>query len=409
MLRPLPARLDRIEIPHFFHPSSFVAMERCALSVFGLAAADANGLLTPHPTAFLGTLLHHVRAEIGAGRWGGLGSGRAAADVVFADALQQMQENLGADPVTSALVPLNEAVGRKDWKRRVGVLRKWAETLEGISGSAEAARPLSFVRPTEDDRSAGAPTTGIEQGLQVDGLRLRGRPDSTARSGSTVDVVEYKTGRLRDDDGRILESHRVQLQLYGLMIESLFGPDTEVRLHLEQAERIRVPWSTAERDAIQERLEQSSEALPSGAIRDAVSLANPGAHCRSCRLRPVCDAYLERAPSWWRGSEGNPRPLPLDVWGELTQPAAGGNLLTVRLLDPAGRRVRIDQLRPERVPHDLEPGVFVWFFDLEASEDLRRHGEATHPRNFHEQPPGPRWRRARRLRVFSSSRLPRSS
>lgn len=402
MLRLLPPSLEEIEIPKYFHPSSFVELERCALSVLGVEIACADGLLTPHPTAYLGTVLHHVRSELGAGRWGGLQEPAAAVDAILSDALLQAEERLAADPETRSLVPLRNAVGRRGWNKRIAQIRRWAESLPNSLGSDESPRSLSLGEPTKYENSDGEPQLGLEQSLQVEGLRLRGRPDFTDESDNKIDVVDYKTGRFRDDDGRILESHRVQLQLYGLMLESIFGSGKRINLYLEQVERVRVPWSRAEQTAIAERLEEVSAFLPAGAVVKADSLAKPGTHCRQCRLRPVCQSYLNQAPKWWRGGEGNPRPLPLDVWGELVEPVEGGRVTTLRLLDPAGRRVRVDQVRSEHDLQRLNPGQFVWLFDLEASEDIRHHREVTHPRNFHEHPPGPRWRRATRLRVFSS-------
>ena len=45
-------------------------------------------------------------------------------------------------------------------------------------------------------------------------------------------------------------------------------------------------------------------------------------------------------------------------------------------------------------------GDYIWFFDLESSEDLEQHGAKSQPHNFHQNPPGPRWTLARSLRVF---------
>ncbi|MCB9631073.1 MAG: PD-(D/E)XK nuclease family protein [Sandaracinus sp.] len=351
-----------------------------------------------------------MRAQVSAGRWGEASSPVAAADSIWEDALRALEQDLASAAVTRCVVPLWEAVGRGEWKRRVRALRTWATGVHA-ERSGESPQPLSLhpgtrVEPLEVD---GVATTGVEQAVVVDELRLRGRPDWSSETATTIDVVEYKSGRLFDSDGTLLQAHRAQLQLYALMLEAVSAPGKEVRLYLEQVDRHRVPWSATQRVAVLDRLREVLDALPSGEVRDAATLANPGPHCRSCRLRPVCGQYLDAAPEWWRGGEGHPRPLPLDVWGELAQPPEGSETLTLRLIDPAGRRVRVDQIDRNHGIAGLSRGQRVWLFDLEASEELRRHGEATHPRNFHEHPPGPRWQRARRLRVFGSSRPPPSS
>ena len=92
--------------------------------------------------------------------------------------------------------------------------------------------------------------------------------------------------------------------------------------------------------------------------------------------------------------------MPLDVWGEIVSIQAEDEGVSVRLIDVAGRRVRVDGISRSHGVEVLSDGDTVWFFDLEASEDLSQHGALVQPRNFHERPPSPRWRRARRVRVF---------
>jgi len=67
---PLPPPLTTIVVPDEFYPSSFVQLERCPVSVLGALGADERGLLVPHPTVFLGLILHHARQQMTEGRWG---------------------------------------------------------------------------------------------------------------------------------------------------------------------------------------------------------------------------------------------------------------------------------------------------------------------------------------------------
>ncbi|MEQ9078895.1 MAG: PD-(D/E)XK nuclease family protein [Sandaracinaceae bacterium] len=408
MVEPLPPRLEEIEIPHHFHPSSFTALERCALSVLGeRAARRPRDLLVLHPTAYLGLVLHHVRAEVSAGRWGAARSAEEAADSVMQSSLRRMEEDLAATGITDALVPLRAAVGRQEWKRRTRTLRNWAAGFQG-EGSGGSPRLFS-LHPETGAEPADVDTlgdTGVEQTVVVDELRLSGRPDLSYETDQTLEIVEYKSGKLFDSDGVLLEAHRVQVQLYALMLEAVSAPGKALRLYVEQVKRHRVPWSEIHRLALLDRLALVNDALPPGEVRDAATLANPGTHCRNCRLRPVCGKYLDTVPQWWRGGEAHTRPLPLDVWGELAQLTEEKDRHTLRLLDPVGRRVRVDQVSRRHGTGDLRPGQSVWLFNLEASEDLRRHGEQRHPRNFHEYSPGPRWQTARGLRLFGSPPSP---
>ena len=243
---------------------------------------------------------------------------------------------------------------------------------------------------------------GSERRLANADLRLRGRPDWFAcNDGYHIDVVDFKSGRITDVDGQILDEHAVQLQLYALLLEAAF-PGARITPFVECVERMEVPWGDEERVRVTKRLRLVAEALPVGASLEAEDLARPGVHCGTCRLRPRCPAYLKTAPRWWADRSRNPRPLPLDVWGYVLRTQLDEQSVSVRLLDASGRHVRVDGIRRSHGAAGLDEGDAVWFFDLEASEDLNQHGASIQPRNFHERPPGPRWRPARAVRLFSA-------
>ncbi len=236
--------------------------------------------------------------------------------------------------------------------------------------------------------------------LKNSDLRSCGRPDwSECADGKHIEVVDFKTGRVVDSNGDLIDTHVVQVQLYALMLEAAF-PGAEVTPFIEQAERLEVPWGAEQRRQLGERVSKVTESLLSQQRVEAGTLARPGVHCCSCRLRAMCPAYLDGAPAWWKDEADPPRPLPLDVWGTVSRVQRTKSTMNVRLTDVAGRRVRVDGIIC--IEDSVAPGMGdpIWCFDLEASEDLSQHGGLIQPRNFHECPPGPRWRLARRLRIF---------
>jgi hypothetical protein len=396
-----PSLLTTIVVPDAFHPSTFARLERCPLSVLGLHGADERALLVPHPTAFLGTILHHVRREVLEGRWGVATGPQQAAAASLAAAVDDVERALSSNAATRRLVPLYESVGRRTWKSRTRELDQWAASVVAEDRS-ENPRLLSIDpwRPSRGLVGPGRDATGFEKVFANRDLRLCGRPDWTGWSGQRcVDVVEFKSGRTTDVDGQLLAEHVVQVQLYALILEAAF-PDALVRPFIERVDRVEVHWGREERALVKDRLRDVSTSLPSGATLDARDLSRPGIHCRSCRLRPICPGYASAAPSWWPEEPGNPRPLPMDVWGEVTSMRSQGEDWEVRLTDAAGRRVRIDGIDRRHGVGALKMGDSAWFFDLEPSEDLSQQGALVQPRNFHESPPGPRWRPARAARVF---------
>lgn len=399
---PLPDPLATIAVPEEFHPSSFVQLERCPLSVLGLLGRDPRGLLVLHPTTFFGLVLHHARQQVAEGHWGTARDAQQAAREILAGAVGDAEAALSSSQATEGLVPLRESVGRRTWNSRNREFERWAD---GVTSVGKNEPPVRFTLNPWFVSTASADshqtTLGSEQTLSNRALRLRGRPDWSARvDKSLIEVVDFKSGRIMDADGRLLDEHVVQVQLYTLMLEATF-PEAEVRPYLERVERVEVPWGDEERIRVMTRLKEASTRLPAGSRLEATELARPGEHCIRCRLRPMCPAYLSTAPSWWPDEHDSPRPLPLDVWGKVTSVVSQGDDLGVRLVDAGGRRVRIDGIDRRHRVAAVKRGEPAWFFDLQASEDRRQHGALVQPRNFHEHPPGPRWRPARRTRVFS--------
>jgi CRISPR/Cas system-associated exonuclease Cas4 (RecB family) len=397
----LPEPISSVTVPSVFHPSGFTRLEACPLSVLGHPSDDPGECLGTHPTAYLGTILHHVRCELAEGRWGDVQDPLQAADDLFAAAVQDVEHELGVRPDTADLVPLRESVGRRRWKRGSRDLRTWAMS-QRPQDIEQPPRKLTLVRPRARSAPEELPTVvlGSEKAVSNASLRLRGRPDSSQKTGpKEIELVDYKSGLIKDRDDRLLDEHLVQLQLYALMIEAAF-PGFTIHPFVEQADRTEVPWGPIEREQITERLDEVSARLPAEAVLSASEVSSPGRHCRTCRLRPVCTAYLDQAPGWWRAVQDSPRPLPNDVWGTVTTVVRDRDSVSIRITDATGRRVRVDGLLDPQIVTAISEGHFVWLFDLEASEDTEQHGTLVHPRNFHQYLPGPGWERARQVRAF---------
>ena len=403
---PLPSPLTKIVVPNVFHPSSFSQIERCPLSVVGLTNRSVDDLLVPHPAAFFGVVLHHVRHEVLEGRWGEETDPKSAAFKILATAIEEAEAILRCDHVTARLVPLRAAVGRRIWTSNTRSLERWAASVT-TAGSNEAPHALRLDRgsPIAVPSHSTHTVAGSEQMLSNVDLRLAGRPDWFAHVDKQhIEVVDFKSGQLTDADGHLLEDHVVQLQLYALMLEATF-PGVRVTPFVDGIKRMKVPWGGRQRARLTRRLRALTTTLSAGAISEAEGLARPGEHCLRCRLRPSCSAYLDAAPRWWLDQSRNPRPLPLDVWGDVLRTQFNEQSVTLQIVDASGRYVRVDGISPAHNAAGLREGDAVWFFDLESSEDLNQHGALIQPRNFHEQAPGPRWRPALRMRLFYRSSI----
>ncbi len=412
MTRPthdLPPPIDSIIVPDSFSVSNLASLERCALSVLGMESTDgvrASAVLLPHPLALLGTILHHARAEVREGRWGEAATPVEAFRNLFEDAVLSAEEELGNLGYAAGLAPLRDAVGRRAWMMRTEQMERWASSLDDVTPSRDPPIPLGrLLGGPKPKRASDAVADlqadfGAESPLHDRELRLRGRPDWVEQHGSGHLVVsDFKSGKVVDDDGNILDEHIVQVQAYSLMLERA-RPGVRVEPFVEGRERVSVPWDRPNRIRLLERLRRLHAKLPPGQSLPARDLASPGSHCRFCQLRPICPRYLRDMPAWWPDGASAVRPLPLDVWGIVEEVRHARMGTAIRLKDASGRRVLVDGLSDELGLSQALVGDAIWFFDLEASEDLEQHGTRIQPRNFHQISPGPRWSSARRLRAF---------
>lgn len=397
-LHPQPRPLHEVIVPEAFYPSSFHALERCPLSVLGLEAG--NDLLPNRAEAVFGSILHHVLNQIAAGRWAGRSDAVTAADYVLEWTLRSVERQSD-----TSISMLRDVLGRRRWGDGRRHLLRWAQR-SGARDEGTEPEPLNLWLQS---KRQGQPRDGFDVGRErlvaSRRLRLVGRPDFSRQAAGSVHIVDYKSGRVLDASGEVFDEHLTQLRLYALVAEEAF-PDSEVHLYVEHGVTELVRWDAHAREVVRERLEALSARLPAGRTLDAESLAHPGSHCVGCRIRHRCGTYLATVPSWWPDAPGNPRPLPLDVWGAIVDVRRLSEYVHVRLHAPVRGEVSIEGLAATWGIERLGMGSIVSFFGLASTEDLNQHGARIHPLNFHEHPPGPRWDRAWNLRVFSGDEAP---
>lgn len=389
----LPPPVAYVSVPAAFAPSSWHRMEQCALSVW---AADA-AVLPESAKAAAGRVLHAARETIW--KLGLFGpAATAAVRAVVEDVLVSHERHHGAGLV--------RALGSRRWLERTLELEQWARSVVRPPYQGRAV-PGAFA--SEDDARDDRFVLGVEEPWRASALRLRGRPDeSHLTTSGSVEVCDYKTGRVTGRDGALLPAIETQMRLYLLMAEHLSGRRATGKVH--GGEELVVPWDDETRSATVRRVASFGERFPANARFSAGDVATPGSHCVGCGLRPRCATYLAQAPGWWLNSGSHPRPLPFDTWGIATDVVQEELGATVSLDDAGGRRVRVRGLSSDHALTTASVGVPLFMFDLVPTEDTTQHGRRIQPRSFHEKSPGARWPSAWRAQVFQlDRRAPQSS
>jgi hypothetical protein len=205
---------------------------------------------------------------------------------------------------------------------------------------------------------------------------------------------------LRDDSGAVMERIRAQLELYGLLVVQeeptayvrlkVVGTDGQATLEFDRKlQRERLAW-----------LGHVLARMPEGEAVQVDTLASPGAHCATCRIRHVCNNYHEWAPRAWTQLESAVT-LPLDTWGHVRRAReTARERLDIELEDTAGRRVKVFRVGSARFDGRApEEGSKLWFFTLQPVS-LGGRGRGRHPSNFYEYPSESSGQRAVDLTVF---------
>ena len=381
----LPPTLDRVTIPKFFAPSGLGNSGDCGLRLVASDVAFEALRLIPGPQAALGTLYHRAIAI-----WArGVAETPQAA---FASAAKEVDATIAADARRAHQAPLQGTVSLQQW---LGFKTRTLRACMRIRGSksAGAGDPIQ--------RQIGTGRRVIETTRESNRYRLRGRPDVVRWLGyNRLEVRDFKSGAIVDADGNMMESIRLQLWAYGLMILDEF-PKVIVELIVDDGADHRIPFGQTEQRIAADQISEKLRGLSVDAEMSSAEIARPGQACVSCGIRHICSAYKTAAPEWWRSVPDGMKQLPNDSWGTLLEIEERDESMRVRIEDVARRTVAIDTLSHRHGISTDSLGKPFAFFNLAPRGRSRSpDGIAFHPHNFYELPRDNYERRAWSAEVF---------
>jgi len=288
----LPECIVTVRIPRYISPSRYSDLQECPLRVFINPSLFA-GSLPPSPRMLFGILLHRVREEFIAGRWGPQVTPLEAIDFILEIETVQIDNLIKKEESLRRISPLPQAVGRVAWNTKRYEQRKWAERQK-VKPSGDPPILIESIIPHFITKSQKEDVTqrvefGPEAWIVCPSLRLRGRVDHLVKlSDGTIEVTDYKSGQIWDETQKRFAE---QVRLYALAIEEAL-PGSQTHLYLEGTERISVEWDEKIKKRTLESLIHSLGQYPQEESRSAIDLGCPGKQCRGCQLRPLCPTYI---------------------------------------------------------------------------------------------------------------------
>lgn len=400
----LPPLFDEIVVPSHFSVTQLAFGGDCLLRA--AAPASVSPEFQVSPESELGRVLHTLMEMASRGLIHRRHNDRRDLEDALDTLLSEAQDRLAAAPQTESFADLRHAFSTREWEHRRGAALRCAARI------AEKTPERTNRTPTAGGSSPLFPVVrrpgfrASEVPIKSDVWRIRGRIDLLETDiNRIVQIVDYKSGHVTDENGQVRESIAIQLRMYGLAILELW-PDSDIRLQIVSGNMAYpVSFGQKDRDSTIEWIRARTSPLPTGATIKAPPLAKLGAQCSSCRIRPVCPEYRASISLLWCQAR-LPFPLPLDTAGRVLEvTGSAGCPSTLKIEDLGGRIVKIHRLS---LPTGLFPGnsdgFLVWLFNLASSEASFRNSLWRHPLNFHELPTSAAERRAWTCKVFADQR-----
>ena len=139
-------------------------------------------------------------------------------------------------------------------------------------------------------------TSSFERPYKIPGL-LYGKIDRISFENDLIEIIDYKTGNIFEDNGNVKQIYVEQLNLYALMYESVEGKYVDKLTIIDkQGNSIDVPKSQNQ-DLLRQEVAGVKNQINDSILNGTqLNLASPSEiNCKYCECRHLCTAYWESA------------------------------------------------------------------------------------------------------------------
>jgi hypothetical protein len=388
-VKSIPSVLQTVRIPAELSVTALAGARPCLLAPVAFDDPSVP-LLRLGPQAELGRILHRLVEDASRGEITSSTDADAAVRSHLDFLLREARQRLSNDAFSRPYAELKDSFSFLDWHSRTEIAI--AEAGLDYRRSCKSAPRLKERRSGSADLdvllSREGEFTLLEVPFRSRKLRLKGRIDEVVKGPSgAIQVTDYKTGRVLDDDGNMSANIVLQLRLYGLAILECL-PQALVQPYVRSREEYyAIPFTPEDVWRTENERQELFSRLPSGQSQRAEPLAELGLHCRTCRIRHVCPRYRNNAAPLWAKPTAE-FSLALDICGSILRwEKWHDGTYTLTLKDSTDRPVKIHRLSlSETDVEALTNFRQVWFFNLCSHEGGLKGGIWHHPRNFYQLP-----------------------
>ena len=297
-------------------------MQQCPLKE--IWASSQEPFLPFSPSAKLGTVIHEMVQLAFQNRI----NSEAEFENQWESVIKRLEKEMLGNPVEKHLVPLETSAFNFEVKKLLAF--KMISPLFGEISHTEGARPK----------------TSAEKWVQTPDGKVGGKIDLIKDSPQGVEIVDFKTGVLSEENspGNAKEQYLLQIKMYAALYHAQHGV-WPLKLTLEglNQENITVAVDSDECSRLLHDAEKSlgdtNGLIEAGLSPEDFAQPSPGA-CKFCLYRPACSKYWE---SRTQGEE-----WPADERGRIKGKAMLANGTFRILIEAGGRDIAIRGLSPER-------------------------------------------------------------
>jgi CRISPR/Cas system-associated exonuclease Cas4 (RecB family) len=264
-------------------PSRFLGLQKCALrEIWGLSNSP---LLPSLPYNYFGKLVHLMFENSS----NGIVNGLPALETFWAIELEKIEREMKSDELAAHFLPLSKWIKNFHVKRQI-CFKHSLKLFENIA-----------FHKINDGQSALTTYTGPELQLKTLDGKIAGKVDFIRDNGFGIEIIDYKTGAIFEDDGVIKADYKVQLKIYAGIYHEVYD---------ELPSKLIVVGLNGEEYFIDFTKNECAELLLgarklfddiNSCIKNKNSselFAQPSLdNCKYCQYRPACQKYWQNMPA----------------------------------------------------------------------------------------------------------------
>jgi hypothetical protein len=277
-----PTKISR-EKP--FSPSKISFLDECKLNY--LLQTENIGNKSPSGQhAFFGTAIHSTIEHL-------LNYGHSPEQAIKALFLEKLANALlksnDSSPLLAWTINKNGISSVYDNVRIISALQQLKKLTSSYAGVQFTAQQTSGQK-----NEVLKNQLGTERTFEVKALDISGNIDLSYRDiNNVIHVVDFKSGKILDDDSKLKKEYDVQISLYGLMVsEHFLGCDIILEVQGPR-EQWNLPFDLNLKKMLTKKMEMYKQDMPLGIEFSIDSMATLGEHCSVCRSRSSCPKYFD--------------------------------------------------------------------------------------------------------------------